>query len=168
MAAGASIYKWTTAAPTPPEVTPIAPRATLAPTPTLSRCESLEQQVTEAQTEYAVHFLSEEWKRAGCAPPTPTPRPTRTPRPTSQPTLTEFAKSLERLRNMVRPSTFQRTKINGLLGEYIADESIPSFECLTRPHKDGGGKAGYSCSGNAYTRFPQMENTCLRRTVPRP
>ena len=78
MAAGAGIYKWTMVDATLPVATP---------SPALSRCESLTQQLAQAETERGAAFLIREWEQKGCAPPTPTPTPTPIPLQTSRMSL---------------------------------------------------------------------------------
>lgn len=146
MAAGAGIYKWRMVDANLPVTTP---------SPTLSHCESLTQQLAQAETERGAAFLIREWEQKGCAPPTSTPTPqTRTIRPqaerlpvpglfvpTKEPDL-DMATWLER--NWTPEVRLNRSLIDGLLKEYISDESNPFFECLTTSHWPKAGlKHGY-------------------------
>ena len=129
MAAGAGIYKWTM-------VDANLPMAT--PSPTLSHCESLTQQLAQAETERGAAFLILEWERKGCAPPTPTPTPT----PQAVQSTTETPQFMQDIkawspRNLRPEARLNRSLINGLLEEYISDESNPFFECLTLSHWPG-------------------------------
>jgi len=141
MAAGAGIYKWTMVDATLPVATP---------SPTLSHCESLTQQLAQVETERGAAFLIREWARKGCAPPTPTPTPTpqaRTIRPLAErlpvpglfvPTKDPQLDMETWLRRNLTPIVrLNRSLINGLLKEYISDESNPFFECLTLSHWPG-------------------------------
>ena len=123
MAAGAGIYKWTMVDANPPVATPA---------PALSRCESLTQQVAQAETEMGAAFLIQEWEQKGCAPPKPTPTPEAVQSSTEPPQFIQDLKAWSP-RNLRPEVRLNRSLINGLLKEYVSDESNPSFECLKRP-----------------------------------